>query len=80
MLNEAHSYLDTRAWCHFNVGKVKVEIFFFTLSKLWCNWVTLGVVWCIWGPKAKTDYLVLDTKLLLIYMDHVEFFIILESL
>ena len=33
-----------------------------------------GAAWCIWGPKAKIDYLVLDVKLLLINMNYVEFF------
>ena len=28
----------------------------------------------IWGSKTKTDYLVLDVKLLLINMNYVEFF------
>ena len=40
------------------------------------NWVALylGAAWCIWGPKAKIDHLVWDTKLLLINMNYVEFF------
>ena len=33
-----------------------------------------GTAWCIWGPKAKIDYLVLDAKLLLININYVEFF------
>ena len=28
---------------------------------------------CIWGPKAKIDYLVLNVKLLLININYVEF-------
>ena len=39
-----------------------------------------GVAWCIWGPKAKIDHLVLDAKLLLINMNYVEFFLFLEIL
>ena len=34
----------------------------------------LGVAWCIWGPKVKTDYLLLDAKLLLINMNCIDFF------
>ena len=35
---------------------------------------------CIWALKAKTDYLVLDAKLLLINMNHIIFFFFFESL
>ena len=34
-----------------------------------------GVAWCIWGPKAKIDYLVLDAKLLLININYVKIFL-----
>ena len=36
--------------------------------------------WCIWGPKVKIDYLILDAKLLLINVNYVEFFLFLEIL
>ena len=40
-----------------------------------------GATECIWELKAKIDYLVLDTKLLLINMNYVEFlFFFLEIL
>ena len=56
------------------MGKVKVEIYFFTLSKVVMQLSDFKGGRCIWGLKAKTDYLILDTKLLLINMNHVEFF------
>ena len=34
----------------------------------------------IWWPKAKIDYLVLYTKLRLINMNYIEFFLFLEIL
>ena len=39
-----------------------------------------GAAWCILGPKAKIDYLILVVKLLLINMNYVEFFLFLEIL
>ena len=39
-----------------------------------------GVAWCIWGPKAKINYLVLDIKLLLININYVKNFLFLEIL
>ena len=45
------------------------------------SWVfSAGAAWCIWRPKAKIDYLVLDAKLLLINMNYVRFFLFLEIL
>ena len=38
-----------------------------------------GTAWCIWGPKAKIHYLILDAKFLLINMNYVEFFLFFRN-
>ena len=73
-------------WRLFQFGK-RNEIFWYWLIPIYyfkvsticvcvCEHVYIytGVAWCIWGPKAKIDYLVLDAKLLLININYVEFF------
>ena len=34
--------------------------------------IRLGAAWCIWGPEAKIDHLVLYAKLLLININYVK--------
>ena len=38
-----------------------------------------GAAWCIWGFKAKIDYLVLNTKLLLINVNYVKNFLFFRN-
>ena len=51
--------------CSFFLCQKHNERFLITLSR---------AAWCIWGPKAKIDYLVSYIKLLLVNMNHLEFF------
>ena len=44
------------------------------------NILKSGAAWCIWGVKAKINYLVLDIKLLLININYVKNFLFLEIL
>ena len=39
-----------------------------------CLYKDSVVAWCIWGFKAKINYLVLDVKLLRINMNYIDFF------
>ena len=62
---------------------LSISVLSLSLSLLWSKPARItithppppGAAWCIWGPKAKIDYFVLDAKLLLINMNYIEFFL-----
>ena len=82
-------YEDRKGMCLINFLmealflRILLLIFFITSTKshsiFFAN-LGPGAAWCIWGPKVKIDYLILNAKLILINMNYIKFFLFLEIL
>ena len=73
-------FLKTVFWLFWKQKHQSLLIWDMRAFLIWISHYASGAAWYIWGLKAKINYLVLDTKLLLINMNYVKFFLFLEIL